>query len=115
MSEPNNGGLDREAGYTTPSQQSRWALEIKREEVQRTLSMREDLLRFLKWTFGLSLLVTAPSFLAVLFLVGWKEKTGFELSDTVIMFLGGVTMGEIAGLITAAITTFLGTSDGSNS
>jgi len=78
------------------------------EQVQRTLDVWEDFVRFLKWVLGFSLLVTLPSFLAVLFLTGWKDKTGFEVSDKVLMFLGGLTIGEVAGLITTSITGFRG-------
>jgi len=87
-------------------------VDIARVQVQRTLDVWEDFIRFLKWVLGFSLLVTLPSFLAVLFLTGWKDKTGFEVSDKVLMFLGGLTIGEVAGLITTCITGFKGPRSG---
>jgi len=117
---------EEEEGSQSPGEQTQWALgtrekqllvagsyvDITREQVQRTLDVWEDFLRFLKWALGFSLLVTLPSFLAVLFLTGWKDKTGFEVSDKVLMFLGGVTIGEVAGLITTCITGFRGPRSG---
>ena len=88
-----------------PSPFTQWDIEIRREQVQRTLGMQEDLLKFLMWTFGLSLGVTLPAFLVALFLTGWKGKTGFEVSDKVLIALAGTTIAEAAGLITTFITS----------
>ena len=83
-----------------------WDIEIKREQVQRTLTMQEGLLTFLKWLFGIGFALTLPTFIVVLFLDGWRVG-GFDLSDKVLMMLGGVALGEIAGLMGTAIKTFL--------
>lgn len=107
MGEQKDPVIEKEGVQDPLLQLHHWAIDIKREEVQRTLGMREGLLRFLKWAFGASLAVTLPAFLAALFLTGWKSKTGFEISDAILMFLGGLTIGQIAGLITTAITAFL--------
>jgi len=80
------------------------------EERNAQTAMQASLLRNLGWTFVLTQLVTVPAFLAVLFLDGFGTW-GFDLSDAVIMFVGGVTVSETAGLITVSITSFLKTSD----
>jgi len=83
-----------------PTVAVRWDLQV------RVLDMQEDLLLFLKYAQGIALAFTMPAFLIALFLSGFEE-TGFKISDTVLMFLGGATITGIAGLITTAITTFL--------
>lgn len=83
-----------------PAVVAQWNLQV------RVLNMQEDLLRFLKYAQGIALAFTMPAFLIALFLNGF-EKTGFKISDTILMFLGGATITGIAGLITTAITTFL--------
>ena len=81
-----------------------WQVEYSR----RTLQMREGLLKFLMWAFGISLAVTLPTFVVVLVLDGWSARTGFDTSDKVIFFLGGINAVEVAALLTTAITSFLG-------
>lgn len=88
------------------SQLTRWELEIKREQVQRTLGMQEDLLRFLKWMFSIAFAVTLPTFIAAIFLDAWAVY-GFETSDKVLITLGAVTGSEIVALISTSIKTFL--------
>jgi len=81
-----------------------WDIEIRREWVQRTLSMQERLLRFLMWAEGIVLGVSFVAFLVVLFLSGWEE-TGFVVSDAVLNFLGGAALTAVGGLTATAITT----------
>jgi len=85
---------------------AQWDIEIKQEQVQRTLTMQESLLSYLKWLFGISFALTLPTFIAVIFLNGWAVG-GFNLSDKVVIALGSVVGIEMVGLISTAIKTFL--------
>lgn len=87
-----------EVAHLAPDQ---WGLQVG-----RVLDMQEKLLRFLIYSQGIALAFTLPAFLIALFLTGF-EDIRFALSDKVLMFLGGVTITGIGGLITTAITTFL--------
>lgn len=88
----------------TPTQ-TQWDLDVAIRYAHSR--MQRSLISLLGWTFALSQLVTVPAFLTALFLDGWTSKTGFEVSDSVIMFLEGVTVSATAGLITTAIRSFL--------
>ena len=85
---------------TTRKEDREWIYKM------RVLSLKERVLRFLMWTFGLALLVTVPTLIAVIFLDGFSVG-GFDVSDEVIISLIGATLGEVAGLLGATITSLV--------
>lgn len=72
-----------------------WATEAT---LRHTLTQREKIIQFLLWSYGGSLLAT----MSIFYLQGFKVW-GFNLDATLLKWLGGATIGELAGLLTLAV------------
>jgi hypothetical protein len=72
------------------------------------LTMRSHIVTFLLWAYGGSLTVT----FAIFMLQGLSHATGFQLDRESLRWLGGATVGEIAGLLAITVKHFLGSKQG---
>jgi len=75
---------------------------LERETTLRTLRMREKLLTALLYLYSFLVIATT----AIFFLQGFHFR-GFDLDSSLLMWLGGATVGEVAGLITLTVTHYL--------
>jgi len=88
---------------TTDTQLEVWQIEI----IKDRFKMEKDLLTYLKCLFAIALGVTLLLLVVAVLLSGWSSKTGFAISDEIIKYLVGATVGEAAGLLGIAITAVL--------
>jgi hypothetical protein len=72
-----------------------WAAEAT---LRQTLAQREKIIHFLLWSYGASL----SAIVLIFYLQGFKTW-GFNLDGTLLKWLGGATIGELAGLLTLAV------------
>lgn len=77
-----------------------WVTEAK-------LSQQDRIINFLLAAYGLLLLAT----MVIFFLQGF-HGWGFSLDTALLKWLGGATVGEIAGLLTITLHAVFGTRDG---
>jgi len=75
---------------------------LTREVTHRTLKMREVIVWCMLGIFGFLILMTT-----VFFLFQGFHLWGFSLPESLLQWLGGATIGEVAGLIALSITSFL--------
>ncbi len=75
---------------------------LERESALRTLRMKEILLISLLILYALVLVST----ITIFFLQGFRV-CGFNLDMSLLKWLGGATVGEVAGLITLTVTYYL--------
>ena len=76
-----------------------WVLEVS---TATDLQMRSRIVTFLLWAYGGSLATTFVVFV----LQGFSHATGFQLDRESLRWLGGATIGEIAGLLTITVSHF---------
>ncbi len=76
---------------------------LEYEMKRRRFESQERILNNLTWAFVGSMILTF-----MIFLFQGFHVEGFNLDTTVLVFLGGATIGEIAGLLTIAINTVSG-------
>jgi len=72
-----------------------WVIE---STLRHTLAQREKIIHFLLWSYGASL----SAIVLIFYLQGFKTW-GFNLDGTLLRWLGGATIGELAGLLTLAV------------
>jgi hypothetical protein len=75
---------------------------LERATTLRTLRMREKLLTCLLYLYVFLIITT----ITIFFLQGF-HVCGFDLESSLLMWLGGATVGEVAGLITLTVTNYL--------
>jgi hypothetical protein len=79
-----------------------WVTEVT---VTNDLGTKSRIVTFLLWAYG-GLLATT---MGIFFLQGFSHVTGFSLDLGTLHWLGGATIGEIAGLLGITVTHYFGT------
>lgn len=72
-----------------------WSTEAT---LRHTLAQREKIIHFLLWSYGASL-----SAIVLIFCLQGFKTWGFNLDGALLKWLGGATIGELAGLLTLAV------------
>ena len=67
---------------------------VTKAKTEHEIVLQKQIITFLLWAYGGLLTASVTIFVLQGFAVG-----GFKLSETVLMFIGGATLGEIGGLL----------------
>jgi len=90
--------MDSSPGH--PRQRTRAEVKVWVEEIttSHVINQQERIITFLLWAYGALLFATTLIF----YLQGLKAW-GFSLDEGLLKWLGGATVGEIAGLLTLTV------------
>ena len=76
---------------------------IEHEQAMSNIGLREQIVTFLLWAYGLSLACTF-----VLFFLQGFQVGGFNLPESILKWLGGAMIAEVAGLLGLVIGALFG-------